>query len=69
MINKNARIALYGDRVVIDGMEIAFEQAGTITVLGKNKLNIYDIPGLKAPRNVAKAGSKPGKIQRTHTAL
>lgn len=40
-INKKAQIVLYGDRVVIDRLVIPFEQAGAITVLGKNKLNIY----------------------------
>ncbi len=38
---KKASISLYGDRMIIDQMVIPFEQAGTITVLGKNKLNVY----------------------------
>lgn len=41
LLNKHAKIALYGDRMVIDQLIIPFEEAGTITVLGKNKLNIY----------------------------
>ncbi len=41
LLNKQAEIALYGDRMVIDQLVIPFEEAGTITVLGKNKLNIY----------------------------
>ena len=40
-INKTARSVLYGDHILIEQMEISFEQASTITVLGKNKLNIY----------------------------
>ena len=41
VLNKQAEITLYGDRMVIEQMIIPFEEAGTITVLGKNKLNIY----------------------------
>ena len=41
LINKNASLTLYGNRVIIDQMVIPFQDAGTITVLGKNKLNIY----------------------------
>ena len=40
-INKTARSVLYGDHILIEQLEISFEQASTITVLGKNKLNIY----------------------------
>lgn len=39
---ENAGIELYGDRVVIDGAwVIPFEEATAVTVLGRNKLNIY----------------------------
>ena len=41
MLNKQAAVSLYGDRMVIGQMVIPFEEAGTVTVLGKNKLNIY----------------------------
>ena len=41
MLSKQAAVSLYGDRMVIDRMIIPFEEAGTVTVLGKNKLNIY----------------------------
>lgn len=41
LLNKNASITLYGDRILIDDLLIPFEDAGTVTVLGKNKLNIY----------------------------
>ena len=40
-LNPNAQVSLYGDRVVIDEMEIPFRDVGVITVLGRNKLNIY----------------------------
>ena len=46
LLRKDAQIALYGDRIVIDeGAENAlvmrFEDIMTLSVLGKNKLNIY----------------------------
>lgn len=41
LLNKNASITLYGDRILINDLLIPFEEAGTVTVLGKNKLNIY----------------------------
>ena len=45
LLHENVQISLYGDRVVIDAdtatYEFDFEQLGAITVLGKNKLNIY----------------------------
>lgn len=45
-LRKNAQIALYGDRVVLDegqenALSIAFADADAVTVLGRNKLNIY----------------------------
>ena len=42
LLNKEATVRLYGDRMVIDGREIPFETAGAVVVLGKNKLNVYD---------------------------
>lgn len=46
MIQENARISLYGDRIFIESDEgyqlnIPFDQTSVVTVLGKNKLNIY----------------------------
>ena len=45
LLHKVAQISLYGDRMVIDADGITynfeFEQLGAVTVLGKNKLNIY----------------------------
>lgn len=40
-LNKKADVELYGDRVVIDGREMSFRDVNVITVLGRNKLNIY----------------------------
>ena len=45
-LRENADIALYGDRVVFDegkedALAIPFADADAVTVLGKNKLNIY----------------------------
>ena len=41
LLNASSKVALYGDRVQIDDIVIPFAEAGAITVLGKNKLNIY----------------------------
>lgn len=46
VLRPNARIALYGDRVVIDegahnALEFAFRNTSAVAVLGRNKLNIY----------------------------
>ena len=45
LIQKGARIRLFGDRIVIntDSEELLFpfESTSAVTVLGKNKLNIY----------------------------
>ena len=43
---KNAKISLYGDRIVIKEnessvLEFSFDEVGAVTILGKNKLNIY----------------------------
>ena len=45
-LRKNSQIALYGDRIVIDEgredeMVLPFEELVAVSVLGKNKLNIY----------------------------
>ena len=46
VLRKHANMALYGDRVVIDEgredrLSIPFDEATAISVLGRNKLNIY----------------------------
>ena len=41
LLNETSNVILYGDRIVLDDIVIPFEEAGTVTVLGKNKLNIY----------------------------
>ncbi len=45
-LRKKAALALYGDRVVIDEgtereLSLPFEELSTVTVLGRNKLNLY----------------------------
>ena len=41
LLKKEAQLCLYGDRITIDGTAYAFADLGAITLLGKNKLNIY----------------------------
>ena len=44
LLNKEAKIALYGDRIEMSGsfnQTFRFGEASAITILGKNKLNIY----------------------------
>lgn len=46
LLRENARISLYGDRIVIDEdgrdpMTIPFDKVNVVTVLGRNKLNVY----------------------------
>lgn len=46
LLCKKAKISLYGNRIVIDGgdfglLDLSFDEIGSVTVLGKNKLNIY----------------------------
>jgi len=41
LMTPSANVTLYGDRMQIDDMVIPFNEAGAVTVLGKNKLNIY----------------------------
>ena len=46
VLNKNAAIRLYGDRITVDDMVFPFAQTSAVVVLGKNKLNIYADSGL-----------------------
>ena len=39
---KNARVCLYGDRITVDDRVFRFDQVRAVTILGKNKVNIYD---------------------------
>lgn len=41
LLNKEASVALYGDRVVLDGRSIPLDELGAASVLGRNKLNLY----------------------------
>ena len=41
LLKKDASIELYGDRIVIDGERYPFTELSAVTVLGRNKLNIY----------------------------
>ena len=40
-LKKNAKISLYGDRIIIDDMVMPFDEVSTVAVLGRNKANIY----------------------------
>ena len=46
LLKENAPIALYGDRMEIDGEIFPFEKISAVTVLGKNKANIYHKNGV-----------------------
>ena len=41
LLKKNAKVCLYGDRITLDDRVCTFEEASSVAVLGKNKLNIY----------------------------
>jgi len=41
VLDKNAQICLYGDRITVADRVLPFEQVNAVVVLGKNKLNIY----------------------------
>ena len=41
LLKKEATLCLFGDRITIDGETYPFDTLGAITLLGKNKLNIY----------------------------
>jgi 1-acyl-sn-glycerol-3-phosphate acyltransferase len=38
---KQARVALYGDRITVADMTFSFHEVSALAVLGKNKLNVY----------------------------
>ena len=42
LLTKQAAVCLYGDRITVDDREFPFSRVSAVTVLGKNKLNIYD---------------------------
>ena len=46
LLEQNASIRLYGDRVCLGQQEYSFDDISTIAVLGRNKLNIYHKSGL-----------------------
>ena len=41
LLNKAAKICLYGDRITVDDRVFSFDETSAVVVLGKNKLNIY----------------------------
>ncbi len=41
LLKEEATLCLYGDRITIDGQSYPFEELSAITLLGKNKLNVY----------------------------
>jgi hypothetical protein len=53
LLKKEATLCLYGDRITIDGESYPFDELSAITLLGKNKLNVYagsDILQLKGSK-------------------
>ncbi len=42
LLNENATVRLYGDRITLDDRVFPLDTVGAVVVLGKNKLNIYD---------------------------
>lgn len=41
LLNKAAKVALYGDRITVDDRVFHFDDTSAVVVLGRNKLNIY----------------------------
>lgn len=41
LLQKDIRLVMYGDRILLGDKELSFADISTITVLGKNKMNIY----------------------------
>ena len=53
LLKEKATLRLYGDRITIDDQRYFFDELSTITLLGKNKLNLYagnDILQLKGSK-------------------
>lgn len=46
LLKKDADIVLYGDRIEIDGEVFHFDEVNAVTVLGRNKVNIYHENGI-----------------------
>ncbi len=42
LLKKAAAVSLYGDRITIDGEAYSFERISGLSVLGRNKLSLYD---------------------------
>ena len=42
LLKKEATVRLYGDRITLDDRVFPLDTVGSVVVLGKNKLNIYD---------------------------
>ncbi len=42
LLKKEAAVCLYGDRITVDDRVFPFGSIGAVTLLGKNKVNIYD---------------------------
>ena len=40
-LTDSSAIKLYGDRITVDGVDYPFEELSAVTVLGKNKVNLY----------------------------
>lgn len=40
-LRKGVKVCLYSDRITIDDLTLPFAETGAVTVLGRNKLNIY----------------------------
>ena len=41
LLQKDATVRLYGDRITLDNREFLFEELDAVVVLGKNKVNLY----------------------------
>ena len=46
LLKKQVTLCLYGDRITLDEAVYPFENLGAITLLGKNKLNVYTEEGI-----------------------
>ena len=46
VLNRNAIVRLYGDRIMLDDRVFPFRETSAVVVLGKNKLNIYAEDGV-----------------------